>query len=574
MIFNTIMNKKLYILIITVLGLASCNFLDTNPDNRTEIDSKKKVRLLLVNAYDAPNYGPVCELCSDNLVDNNTPDSQGKSANKTPISQMCNQVFAWQDVTSDNQQDTPYAIWDNCYKNISVANQALSAIKELEEQGQNMDVEKAEALLCRAYNHFILVNVFSQAYKDAELSKKDIGVHYMTDIENTVKPAYDRGTVAEVYELIDKDIQAALPYVSEEYYAVPKYHFNVKAAYAFAARFYLYMRDYDKVIAYANKVLGTSQSDAAALMFDADNCMKLGNIEQEMYAWYDATSPANLFIQITSSIALYHFMPDYCRYTLNRAPRDLTINGSGPCWSDRFPGVNIWRFDDNFGGFLGKMYEPFEYTNKEAGIGYPHSLRREFTSGETLLCRAEAEIMKGDLAAAVADMNVWCKGWLCTKELTDANIRSFFRAGKNVQQTPELHHQDMCPSWTISEDKLPYVWCVLHFRRIETMHDGMRWFDIKRYGIPLTHEMSNGDGTVATLKLDWDDDRRAIQLPQEALMAGQQANPRVKITDQNSASISAPSVPVSGLELYLKFQNELSGLTIASNDTEDPMTEQ
>ena len=567
--------KKIYFNIVLsaiVLVAGGCHFLDKNPDMRTEIDSKKKVQLLLVNAYDAPNYGPIGEFCSDNIVDNNTPWGETKAAHKTPLSQMMSELFAWQDVTSDNSQDSPYWVWNYCYKNIAVANQALDAIKKLEEEGQDMSAEKAEALLCRAYNHFILVNIFCQAYKDPVQSKADIGIHYMTDIENTVKPEYDRSNVAEVYRLIEEDIQAALPIVSDEYYSVPKYHFNVGAAYAFAARFYLFKRDYDKVITYANRVLGSSSSEALGKMFDAENCMKLGNIEQEMYAWYNVASPANLFVQTTYSVALYNFLSDYCRYTFNRAPRDYTVNTTsvgGPCWSGRFPGVNIWRFDDKYGGFLAKVYEPFEYTNKEAGIGYPHSLRREFTTGETLLCRAEAEIMKGNLTAAVEDMNVWAKGYLCSTELTDQKINQFFYRNngtseaaktRNTQLAPILHNTDMSSSWIISDTQRPYIWCVLHFRRIETLHDGMRWFDIKRYGIELEHEISDGVGGVLTKKLIWNDDRRAIQLPQEAIAGGQTKNPRNILGD--NINISTTGSSEGGLlDLYITLQKSLSSLS-------------
>lgn len=565
-------NKLAYIVLVLVLGLTGCKFLDQNPDNRTEIDTKKKVRLLLVNAYDAPNYGPLCEVSSDNFIDNNTPDAVGHVNNKQAFNQGYDQIFAWHAVTAFNSQDSPYWIWNNCYHNIAVANEALAAIKRLEQEGAEMRAETGEALICRAYNHFILVNIFAQAYKNEELSKNDLGVHFMTEAETTVKPVYERNSVAEVYDLIEKDLQEALPLISDEYYAVPKYHFNLKAAYAFAARFYLFKRDYDKVIYYADKVLGTSPADAASVMFDANNCKNLGNIELELYAWMDPSSQSNLLLQSTYSFALYSFVSDYCRYTFNRDPRDYTVTGSGPCWSGNFPGANIWRFNANYGGFFSKLYEPFEYTDKVAGIGFPHSLRREFTTGETLLCRAEAKIMKGDLAAAVSDMDVWAKGYLCTKDLTDANIKAFFRKGKNVQQTPELHNEDMCPGWTISDDKLPYIWCVLHFRRIETLHDGMRWFDIKRYGIELTHEMGY---PVKKYYLPWNDDRRAIQLPMETLYedGGQTPNPRVVLGDNNWPDgpqvAPAPAETLNGLGLYLRLKNEMSTLTIAPEQTQD-----
>lgn len=46
--------------------------------------------------------------------------------------------------------------------------------------------------------------------------------------------------------------------MSEDIYTQPKYHFNKKAAYAFAARFSLYYMNYDKTIEYANAVLGNN----------------------------------------------------------------------------------------------------------------------------------------------------------------------------------------------------------------------------------------------------------------------------------------------------------------------------
>jgi hypothetical protein len=65
--------------------------------------------------------------------------------------------------------------------------------------------------------------------------------------------------------------------------------------------------------------------------------------------------------------------------------------------------------------------------------------------------------------------------------------------------------------------------CIQHFRRIETLHQGMRWFDIKRYGIEITHVY---DKAATTDVLTLNDPRRAMQLPAEVTAAGMQANPR------------------------------------------------
>jgi len=525
------MKKYSIYLFCIATTLTGCNFLDKEPDLRADIDTQKKVQLLLVSGYDMPNISAVGEMMSDNTIDNNTPDEQGKTYTKEPMSQMYNQYFAFEDITSSSQQDSPYNIWQGCYHNIAVANQAINAINEIEaKDGSKLNAERAEALLIRAYNHFILVNVFCQAYKDDVTSKQDSGVHYMTAAETTVRPSYDRSNVADVYKNIEKDLRDALETygVDDGYFSVPKYHFNKSAAYAFAARFYLFKRNYDKTIEYANKVLG---SNPAGMMWDAASAKKLGNAENERDAWYDATSPANLMISACLSTYYYSAIPSYCRYTLNREAKDNTINGAGPNWDGRWPGVNIWQYDENFGGFEAKFSGYFEYTDKVAGIGYPRMLRREFTSGETLLCRAEAQIMKGNLSAALSDMQIWTKAYLATKDLTDDNIREFFHSSKtNRQVVPILHCKDMCSSWTVSDNALPYVLCVLHFRRLENMHDGTRFFDLKRYGIEITHLIG---AEKKEYKLTWNDDRRAVQLPQEAIIAGQSANKRVIKGDNN-----------------------------------------
>ena len=66
------------------------------------------------------------------------------------------------------------------------------------------------------------------------------------------------------------------------------------------------------------------------------------------------------------------------------------------------------------------------------------------------------------------------------------------------------------------------IQCLLHMRRIITVHEGLRWNDIKRYGIEISH---NRDGQADDVLLV-DDLRRAIQIPQEVIAAGLEANPR------------------------------------------------
>ena len=545
------MKKNIFIIVALVtVALTGCNFLDQEPDMRASIDTKKKVQLLLVSAYTEANSAPLCEYSSDNVIDNNVPDPKTGQANaENPLNEMYNEIFAWKPV-KQSSNDSPKLIWDAHYTAIAVANQALEAIKKLEAQGINMNAEKAEALLSRAYHHFLLANVFCQAWKNEEASKLDLGLTYMMQPETKVAPEYSRGpelvvnttesgdtawiggSVYHTYMNIERDLEAGLKLVSDEYYTIPRYHFNLKAAHAFAARFYLYKREWAKVVEHADYVLTTTDETTLAMLFDATTNRDQSNIELAFKHYIDVQAPSNLLLIATYSSSAYAHFPGYGRYQYNGEAQDFTTYGSGPCWSGQFPGIGTWSADQKLGGFVAKDYYDFEYVDKVAGYGYVRMVSRAFTTNETLLCRAEAKIYLKDLAGATNDFRMWCQGYNVggrmqmlpdsTVDLSQEKITKFYGEKYGTKYAQELHNQDMAADWVISPDQLPFVHCAIHFRRIETLHDGLRWQDLKRYGIEIEHVQ----GKDAPRKLVWNDDRRAIQLPQEVIVAGMTANPR------------------------------------------------
>ena len=87
------------------------------------------------------------------------------------------------------------------------------------------------------------------------------------------------------------------------------------------------------------------------------------------------------------------------------------------------------------------------------------------------------------------------------------------------------------PRFTIDEEgsvQEALLQCVLSLRRVETLHQGLRWFDIKRYNIEIPRRLIGSDGKPSK-NLDWlkeDDPRQAVQIPQSAHEAGVALNPR------------------------------------------------
>ena len=562
------MKKNIFIIALLALATTACNFLDIEPDLRATIDTKDKVRLLLVSAYTGANSAPICEYSSDQVVDNNVPDPKTGQANAVnPLDEMYNEIFAWKPVKTSGSQDSPKYLWDNHYIAIATANQALQAIAKLEAEGINMNAEKGEALLSRAYHHFLLAGVFCQAWKNEEDSKKDLGLTYMMQPETKVAPVYSRGPELEVgldlngdtawiggslyhtFMNIQKDLEAGLKLVSDEYYSVPRYHFNVKAAHAFAARFYLYKREWAKVVEHADHVLTTTDETVLSMLFDAQTNRDQSNIELAFKHYIDVNAPSNLLLIATYSSSAYAHFPSYGRYQYNGEAQNFASYGAGPCWTSQFPGFSTWSADQKLGGFVAKDYYDFEYVDKVAGYGYIRMVSRAFTTNETLLCRAEAKVYLNDLAGATNDFRLWCQGYNVggrmqmladsTVDLTQEKITKFYGEKAGTKFAPELHNQDMAADWVITPEQMPFVHCALHFRRIEGLHDGIRWHDIKRYGIEIEHVQ----GKDAPRKLVWNDDRRAIQLPQEVIVAGMTANPREVLGDNIDGSQAlAPSI--------------------------------
>lgn len=551
----------LYLAVAGAMSLSSCNdFLDKLPDNRVDPTTPDQLLLMLVDGYSTGNYAKYCELSSDNIIDNNSPDENGVRYNLEANNVIDDEMFAWEDAVSDMDVDSPSSIWEGAYHGIAVANHVLDFInkwraehREFSEEDQaKLAAAEAEAYLVRAYNHFVLVNVFAMPY--GKNSDTDLGVPYVTEPETEVLVNYNRNTVKEVYDLIEQDLLKGLAGVNDSYYDVTKYHFNTKAANAFAARFYLYKRDYENVIKYADNVLGVGTSTASTMMrkYWATN---YSNADANIQSYISAESASNLMLVATNS-GFWRSIGTGTRYGVNRDAATETLYGWGPTWSNTgyilhpcYIGKLYINGTQEYGVYFLKLGELFEYTDKVAGIGYVHIVRTEFTAEETLLCRAEAKIYTGDIEGAVADLKVWDdsrKDLPATyqfEDLTSELIRSYYDEAAHQTPTSEydprpgvfkkLHIDEVCPSdkYALTADKLPYIYCLLHFRRIETIFDGYRWFDIKRYGIEVTHHI--GRTRVETLTLN--DPRRALQIPAEVISAGMEGNNRFPSVDGSAA---------------------------------------
>jgi hypothetical protein len=544
------MNKTFYkymlggLLVATLGGATSCSdILDEVPDNRTEIDTPNKVKLLMTSSYPTSSPAWICELSSDNLVDNNAY-LKAKSVRQSALYTFHDEAFKWEDINNytSSTPDTPYKVWNDYYNGIATCNHALKAIDELLAKNpslkDDLDPYRGEALVNRAFLHFVLVNVFSKAWRNSELSRQDLGIPYVTEVEDKVFVDYKRPSVDSVYNCIERDLLEGIELVDDSYYATRAYHFNKAAANAFAARFYLYRREYDKVVKYATEALGNNPGTTLRNW----TTINTNTIDTRTNWFFDESASANFMIQSTYSLLARDLMAS--RFVSNGDAQEVCLYGDGPCWNSILPcyASNLLlstTYGQDYGVFPFRVVEQFEYTDKIAGIGFVHTLYTPLTAEETLLCRAEAELFLGDRDACVSDLNAWAVSKGCTTELTAAKIRSFYTSGK-TGFVCDLNNELMSPDFIVSSTQKPFVDCILHFRRIETFCDGLRWFDIKRYGIAVTHEYRDpNEDVVHTDVLNWDDARRALQIPNDVIAAGFVSNDRAQTAEATTSSSSS-----------------------------------
>lgn len=475
---------KCTLLISGMLVLSGCDdYLSENPDNRVELNTTEKAAQLLTNAYANGSY-TFTEWMSDNV----------EFTFGTTKLQEHIQAFEWDDFIGIFQ-DTPTNFWTSSYEAIAHANEVLAVIDKLPGERARRNAVKGEAYLARAYAHFMLVNIFAKHY-DEETADNDLGIPYVEEPETEFIKRYERISVADVYDKIEDDLLDGLDLVDGSYYANSgKYHFTKNAALALASRFYLFKGDFANCIRYSSQMLGSDPGifvkDIPALL------LQRINTEDYIRLYHSPTDESNLLL--IRQVSNFHLpnlghWPSRQLYSFifEQNPFNLVDERQDPAWVAGENGLAASKYE-----FL------FERSSLTSNVGLNYTIFLAFRGEEVLLNRAECYIQQNNLTAAIADLQLL------------ANKR--FR-GNSTITLPLLRAY-----YGTNNDQLACFFYLLEERQREFMHEGMRWFDIKRFGFPVTHQLDNG----SIIRLEEDDDRKVLQIPQAAIdVAGLEPNPR------------------------------------------------
>ena len=486
--------------LISFLGITlSCdNFLDEVPDNRVALDNLDKASQLLTSAYSNAGYS-FTEWMTDNVGFTRSVDIRPEHA----------QAYAWEDFTgSIGEVDTPDFFWFQTYNAIAHANEVLAIIDELPAENQeelaHKDAVEAEALLTRAYGHFMLVNLFGKHY-DRVRSSADQGIPYIEIPETSFVQQYERNSVREVYDFVERDLLRGIELVDDSFYANSgKYHFNKNAALAFASRYYLYKGEYEKCIEFSDELLGGDPSFFVRDLTSNEFQVAKASAQEFPRLYSSPNLPSNLMLM--RKISLYH-APGIGHGPTSTIYSDL-FN------SNFFLGTTDERENPAFvkgdNGIFPLRYEfLFERSGLNSNVGFNYHIHIPFRGEEVLLNRAEALIEENRLGEAIADLQVLVDRRYSgpPASLSIDLLRTVF----GVQGNPFV------------SDQLVVRIFMQYERQKEFIIQGLRWFDIKRYELEVIHDRLDGSFII----LDENDKRKVLQIPISAIeVGGLKPNPR------------------------------------------------
>ena len=505
--------------------------------------------------YPTANYGYMCELLSDNMTDNNAPnlDINGNAFayDLSNYEQWMEDLYAFRTV-SEPIEDSPMFVYNSYTGNIDFLSKFIYAVNEADADSLSADrltelrAMQGEAYVLRSYLHFVLANIFYPAYGGENNSKQGMPYRFYPATDNAP-------TVEESFMLMREDMERGMDIMEDAGYPESKFRFNRRACHAYAARLCLFMHDYNEAIAHANEALGS-----APVFRDWTKFNGCSNINDFGSAWQNEEEPAVFMMLDTYSLQMRRVAIE-ARFAYNGIPLHssglygFTLANYRVCPFTYFYTSGIFANGlQDYGILSSKIAETFEYTDEAAGIGYAKLRKMEFTAEETLLCRAEARLMLGRQEEALEDLRLWAKSKVIDSDSERDTFTDF-----TMDDVVEYYIYNTFDGYDRNDDiryaynSLNYdgsVFCdmfanigrmgynlngdeetamlrfLMHLRRTETIHDGLRFFDVKRFGIEYKHYLGhNGDAEQGNLTpvveevLTFDDPRRCVPIVETAV---------------------------------------------------------
>lgn len=252
------MKKLIYgILLGTALLTGSCSdFTDVQPKGKNLLSTTDQLEMLLNNEFQISS-SDLQVLCGDMIRSFSNVPTLINQPNKTRAAI----IISWDETNQDKMAELTSSDGDysNCYSIIGkIANPILSHIDAAEGDETTKVKLKCEALVLRAYFHWLLVNKFAKAYNPAT-AEQDPGIPYVTD-EWDVSIPTEPVSVKKVYENILADLEKVIELNGLPTIAVNRMRMSKPCAYAAKALALISMQEFDLAAEAAREALALNKT--------------------------------------------------------------------------------------------------------------------------------------------------------------------------------------------------------------------------------------------------------------------------------------------------------------------------
>ena len=333
------MNNRYFAALLggTMLLTTSCSDLDTNPSGSTMGDGqlnevlaqdpsklKSEVSGMYVNMIE---YGAIAQWYGDvrhydfgyastmMMMDASGQDEPSQVSGYN----WYNKPLRFVDRTANSE--TTYFIWNQCYKNIKVANDVLKSV-DLENLSDVAKSYVGQAYAMRAFEYFTLIQLYQFTYKGHEdAAGVPLVTEKTTEAEANNNP---RAAVKDVYKQIMDDLNIAIDYLTDSRSA--KSEINRQVAYGLRARVNLVMQNWSDAAADAKK----AAEGYTPLSKEAAAAPGFNDVSASNWIWGNIIDESNDIVQT----GILNFPSMMCSFT---------GNGYSPTYACRMINSKLWK---------------------------------------------------------------------------------------------------------------------------------------------------------------------------------------------------------------------------------------
>lgn len=333
------MNNGYFVALLgsAMLLTTSCSDLDTNPSGSTMSDGqlnevlaqdpsklKSEVSGMYANMIE---YGAIAQWYGDvrhydfgyastmMMMDASGQDEPSQVSGYN----WYNKPLRFVDRTANSE--TTYFIWNQCYKNIKVANDVLKSV-DLENLSDVAKSYVGQAYAMRAFEYFTLIQLYQFTYKGHEdAAGVPLVTEKTTEAEANNNP---RAAVKDVYKQIMDDLNIAIDYLTDSRSA--KSEINRQVAYGLRARVNLVMQNWSDAVADAKK----AAEGYTPLSKEAAAAPGFNDVSASNWIWGNIVDESNDIVQT----GILNFPAMMCSFT---------GNGYSPTYACRMINSKLWK---------------------------------------------------------------------------------------------------------------------------------------------------------------------------------------------------------------------------------------